>query len=48
MRLVIPAKAGIQHEIASAKGGYLLSCIWLKCYKKTRFQYTSESGFGGG
>jgi len=32
MRLVIPAKAGIQLKIASAKGGFLSFCIWLKCY----------------
>jgi hypothetical protein len=29
--IVIPAKAGIQHKIASAVGGFLFYCTWLKC-----------------
>ena len=29
---VIPAKAGIHSKIASAEGGFMFFCTWLKCY----------------
>ena len=40
VRFVIPAKAGIQHKIASAGSGFQPPFIWLKCYISSVFLTT--------